>query len=185
VDTIAFFCCRRELFDRVGFFDEELLRAQDAEFNSRLRARGGRILLVPDVVARYYARATFAQVARMFYQYGYFKPLMARKLGRVVTLRQLMPAAFLLALAGSALLALVVPAARVLFALVAGAYLAAVTLAALRSAPRLGARATLALAAVFPVLHLSYGWGFLRRLAEFALGRGGRRVNPVELPLSR
>ena len=185
VDTIAFFCCRRELFDRVGFFDEDLLRAQDAEFNSRLRSRGGRILLVPDVVARYYARATFAQVARMFYQYGYFKPLMARKLGRVVTLRQLMPAAFLLALAGAGVLALLHPAGRWLFAFVAGVYLAAVAVAAARSAPRLGPRATLALAAVFPVLHLSYGWGFLRRLVEFALWPRGRRADPVELPLSR
>jgi len=185
VDTIAFFCCRRELFDRVGFFDEDLLRAQDAEFNSRLRARGGRILLVPDVVAHYYARATFRQVARMFYQYGYFKPLMARKLGRVVTFRQMVPAAFLLALVGSAALALAVPLARPLFAAVAGTYLAAVAIAALRSAPRLGLRATLALAVVFPVLHLSYGWGFLRRLFEFAVRPAGRAAHPVEIPLSR
>jgi hypothetical protein len=35
---------------------------------------------------------------------------------------------------------------------------------------------------VFPVLHLSYGWGFLRRLFEFAVRPG---VRPVEIPLSR
>jgi hypothetical protein len=185
VDTIAFFCCRRETFDRVGFFDEDLLRAQDAEFNARLRTRGGRILLVPDVIARYFARATFGQVSRMFYQYGYFKPLMARKVGRVVTLRQMVPAVFLLALAGSGLLAVFLPAARLLFAIIAGTYLAAVAITAMRSAPRLGSRATVALAAVFPVLHLSYGYGFLRRLVEFAVRPGRRPADPVELPLSR
>jgi glycosyltransferase involved in cell wall biosynthesis len=185
VDTIAFFCCRRELFDRVGFFDEDLLRAQDAEFNSRLRARGGRILLVPDVVARYYARATYAQVARMFYQYGYFKPLMARKLGRVVTLRQMVPAVFLLTLAGAALLAALVPVTWPLLAAIAGTYVAAVSVAAARSARRLGFQATVALAAAFPVLHLSYGYGFLHRLLEFAVRPRARPTRAVELPLSR
>lgn len=187
VDTIAFFCCRRETFDRVGMFDEELLRAQDAEFNARLVARGGRILLIPGVEAHYYARATFGQVARMFYQYGYFKPLMARKVGRVVTLRQVVPAAFVATLAAAGLAAVWLPLARWALALIVGAYSAAILATAARAYPRLGLRATLALAAVFPVLHVSYGVGFLRRLASFALQplRRAPESDPSELPLSR
>jgi len=185
VDTIAFFCCRRETFDRVGLFDEDLLRAQDAEFNARLIARGGRILLIPDVVARYYARETLGQVARMFYQYGYFKPLMARKVGRVMTLRQVVPAGFVAGVALTGLTALFVPAVGWLCAAILGAYGAAALAAAIRASRGLGLRGTIALAAVFPVMHVSYGLGFLRRLAEFALQPGRPAGDATELPLSR
>ncbi|MDP3910739.1 MAG: glycosyltransferase family 2 protein, partial [Gemmatimonadales bacterium] len=92
VDTVPFGCYRRDVFARIGEFDEELVRNQDDEFNHRLVASGGRVLLLPDVVSYYYARGSFRQVARMFYQYGAFKPLVARKVGRIMTLRQLVPA---------------------------------------------------------------------------------------------
>jgi GT2 family glycosyltransferase len=102
VPTVPFGCYRRETFTRYGVFDEDLVRAQDEEFNFRVSRRGGRILLVPDVVAVYFARRTLHQVARMYYQYGYFKPWVAQKVGRVMTVRQLVPAAFLTALVATA-----------------------------------------------------------------------------------
>jgi glycosyltransferase involved in cell wall biosynthesis len=82
VDTVPFGCYRREVFDRIGLFDEELIRNQDDEFNFRLIRRGGRVLLLPDVLCRYFARRSLRHLAGMYYQYGYFKPLVARKVGR-------------------------------------------------------------------------------------------------------
>src|SRR6266513_1339180 len=96
VETLPFGCFRRELFERVGLFDEELARDQDEEFSFRVVRAGGRILLVPGVVSSYYARRSLRQLGRMFYQYGLFKPLVALKIGRIMTLRQLVPAAFVL-----------------------------------------------------------------------------------------
>jgi cellulose synthase/poly-beta-1,6-N-acetylglucosamine synthase-like glycosyltransferase len=43
VDTLAFGAYRREVFDRIGRFDEELIRNQDDEFNFRLIQAGGKI----------------------------------------------------------------------------------------------------------------------------------------------
>ena len=186
VDTIAFFCCRRPLFDRVGMFDEELARHQDGEFNGRLIKQGGRILLLPDVTSYYYARGTIRQVARMYFQYGYFKPVVARKLGRFMSVRQLIPPAFVLSLLGSALLAPWVTAAAWVFAGIAGAYAAAVVTFSARAIGRHGLRCALALAVVFPVLHFSYGFGFIRRAIELIpLRRPRVRAITDELPLSR
>ncbi len=56
VDTVFGGCYRREVFDKVGFFNESLLRSQDMEFNIRLKKAGGKILLVPDIVAYYYPK---------------------------------------------------------------------------------------------------------------------------------
>ena len=60
---MPFGCYRREIFDRVGLFDEELIRNQDDEFNFRLIRRGGRVLLLPDVLCRYFASRSLRQLA--------------------------------------------------------------------------------------------------------------------------
>lgn len=187
VDTVAFGCWPRHVFTWIGGFDEELVRNQDDEFNHRLVARGGRVLLVPSVTARYYARETLGQVARMFYQYGLYKPLVARKVGRVMTVRQLAPPAFTLALALAAALAPWLGVARLFGAGLAAVYAAAALGAAATQVPRLGVRGALNLAAAFPVMHLSYGWGFLRGLVRWALpGRSRAPGAPAPVaPLSR
>jgi len=183
VDTIAFFCCRRSLFDRVGMFDEELVRHQDGEFNARLIGQGGRILLLPHVRSYYYARGSLRQVGRMYFQYGYFKPLVARKLGRIMTLRQMVPPLFVATLITAALAGIWLPAAAVLAAGIAGSYATVIAACSIGAARRHGVKCALALAVVFPVLHVSYGVGFLRRLVELVALPRSQRV--AELPLSR
>lgn len=63
VDTVPYGCFRRELFDRVGYFDEELVRNQDDEHNGRIIRAGGRIMLLPQVVIDYYPRDGRASLA--------------------------------------------------------------------------------------------------------------------------
>jgi len=177
VDTVPFGCYRREAFARYGLFDEEMVRNQDDEFNHRLIHRGGVVLLIPDVVAYYYARDSLGRVARMFYQYGCFKPLAARKAGRVLTLRSLVPGAFVLGLAAGPALGMLWPGALALWALAVGGYAAAALMYASRAAGGLGSRCVLALAAVFPVIHLSYGLGYWRGLWDLL-----RRRRPGAAP---
>jgi len=184
VDTVPFGCYRREVFERYGLFDEELVRNQDDEFNLRLAKGGGRLLLVPEITSRYYARETFAQLGRMFYQYGLYKPLVAKKLGRVMTLRQLAPAAFVVGLLVALVLAVWWPAGRLLLGILLSTYpLAALGCCAglLRRDPKAG----LASALAFPVLHLSYGLGFLAGMLRLARGRGRWKERALPVPLSR
>jgi glycosyltransferase involved in cell wall biosynthesis len=180
-NTVQFGCYHREIFDRIGMFDEELIRNQDDEFNFRLITRGGRVLLLPDVLCRYLARHSFRQIARRYYEDGYFKPLVARKVGRVMTVRQLIPAALVGCLSSSAALALWIPAARYLFALVAGGYALLVALFAARAARPHGLRCAAALTLVFPVLHFSYGSGSLRGIRDHLVARGAPREGTLQL----
>jgi GT2 family glycosyltransferase len=181
VDTVAFGCFRREVFQRVGLFDEELIRNQDDEFNFRLITRGGRVVLLPDVSCRYFARRSLGQLARMYYQYGYFKPLVARKVGRVMTVRQLVPALLVAALVGSAALSVVLPAATAMFILIALAYTLAVLGSAVGAGARHGLGCAAALTAVFPILHFSYGVGFLLGIRDHLLARSAPRTSALGL----
>jgi glycosyltransferase involved in cell wall biosynthesis len=180
VDTVPFGCYRRETFDRIGLFDEELVRNQDDEFNFRLLARGGRVLLLPEVVCRYFARRSFRQVARMYYQYGYFKPLVARKVGRVMTVRQLVPSILIVTLLGTAGLGVWVPGAAAASAFIAAVY-ALLVLGCAGTAAGTDLRCGLALAAVFPVLHFSYGFGFIRGIYDHLLARSLPKAGEIGL----
>jgi glycosyltransferase involved in cell wall biosynthesis len=98
VDTVPFGCWPRQLFDKIGLFDLDLIRNQDDEFNGRIIKNGGKIYLLPDVEIKYFARDKISKVAKMFYQYGVFKPLVNKKLGRPATIRQFFPVALVLGL---------------------------------------------------------------------------------------
>lgn len=91
VDTVPFGCWPRSVFDRIGYFDMDLIRNQDDEFNGRLTKAGGKIYLLPHVEVKYFARDKISKVAKMFYQYGLFKPWVNKKLGSPATVRQFIP----------------------------------------------------------------------------------------------
>jgi glycosyltransferase involved in cell wall biosynthesis len=181
VDTVAFGCFRREVFQRIGLFDEELIRNQDDEFNFRLIAAGGRVVLLPNVSCRYFARPALDQLSRMYYQYGYFKPLVARKVGRVMTVRQLVPAFLLIGLVGSAALGVLLPAATAAFWLITLAYTLAVLFCALAAVSSKGLGCAVVLTLVFPILHFSYGAGFLLGVRDHLLARNSPRISALRL----
>ncbi len=194
VDTVPFGCYRREVFDRIGRFDEELVRNQDDELNLRLIKHGGRILLSPRVVCKYFARDSLVKLWQMYYQYGYFKPLVVRKVGGVMTLRQLAPPLLVLGLAVTAVAGLlglaVLPfpwklVAPLAFALLAGGYLLAIGACAAGVARKHGLAVATALVAVFLALHAGYGIGYLRGVAEFLVLRRGRHGDAASVPLTR
>ena len=54
VDTVPFGFFKRSIFDKVGLFDERLLRAQDYELNRRIINYGGKIWLNPAIKAQYF-----------------------------------------------------------------------------------------------------------------------------------
>lgn len=179
-DTVPFGCFSKSLFGRIGLFDEELLRNQDDEFNGRILRSGGRILLVPSICTRYFARPKRRQLWKMYFQYGLFKPLVIRKLGKPATLRQCVPPLLVGGLFLSLMLMLFFPAFYPLFAVPAVLYVMLLIAFSITAGGRKGLVAQLLL--TFPVLHFAYGCGFIAGLLR--LISQGRSV-PHSLPDSR
>jgi len=185
VDTVPFGCYRREVFERIGLFDEDLVRNQDDEFNLRLIRNGGKIMLVPDIVSHYYARDSLRKLWRMYFQYGYFKPLVASKVGGVMTLRQIVPALFVLALAVPFATGLFYRPSLSLFLLTAALYALANAGVSFRIAKVKGMRHFPGLMASFLTLHLSYGIGYLKGLWDFILARKHIEKKLEDAPITR
>jgi glycosyltransferase involved in cell wall biosynthesis len=188
VETVPCGCYRREVFERIGVFDEELLRNQDDEFNYRLIKHGGRILLVPDIVISYYARDSYRRLSRMYFQYGLFKPLVIRKIGAVVRLRHAVPVIFVTAVAISLLAGLWRRPFLTVFAVLLLTYALAASFGAVAAARRAKARLTLVpwLWAAFAAIHWAYGLGFACGLCK-VLARGwSNSTSPRQwIPISR
>ncbi|MHB1416186.1 MAG: glycosyltransferase family 2 protein [Chloroflexota bacterium] len=174
VDTVYMGAWPREVFDRIGLFDEEMVRSQDSEFNYRLRANGGKILLSPRIKSKYYARSTLKSLVRQYFQYGYWKVRVFQKHPRQMQLRQFVAPAFVSALIVSAALSPVSKWARGTLALTVGSYAVANLAASGLTARRNGWRHLPILPLVFAAIHISWGLGFLSDLVRFA-GKWGKR----------
>lgn len=181
VDTVAFGAYRREVFDRVGWFDEELVRNQDDEFNYRVVEAGYKIFLSKAVRSKYYVRASYTRLFRQYVQYGYWKVWVNRKHRTVTTLRQLVPAVFVAFLLVAPVMAWLVPILRWPLAAVVVIYLAAALSSAVQAADR--AADVAGVLRAFLVLHLAYGWGYLKGLLHFFVL--GRRPNAASGSLTR
>ena len=87
--------------------------------------------------------------------------MVIRKLRAVMTVRQVIPAAFVMCLVVSALAGAVWPLLWVLLAAMLSAYAITTVAVSLSRARDLGVGVALRLMLVFPTLHFGYGTGFL------------------------
>ena len=161
VDTVPFGCFPRRVFDKLGLFDEELVRNQDDEFNGRITQSGGKIYLVPDLVIDYYARRDLRRMFKMYYQYGLFKPLVNTKLKKPTSLRQFVPGLFVAGLLLGALVSVFFPVLWWIYGIVVTLYLlSGLTIGIRQAVKRKKAGIALWMPVVFFVVHLAYGLGY-------------------------
>jgi GT2 family glycosyltransferase len=168
VDTVAFGAYRRDVFSRIGGFAEDIGSGEDDEFNYRLRDAGGVILLVPEARATYTVRGGLAALWRQYFAYGRAKPEVLRRHPSQAQLRQLVPAALVIALAHGAWQASAGKTGGL--KLLVAVYTGAATFASLVLTARRW-RFFPPLPAVFACLHASYGLGFLAGIVGLAGGR--------------
>lgn len=161
-DSVAFGAYRREVFDRIGSFDEETDRGEDDEFNYRLRDAGGRVLLTPSIGSVYYSRSSYAALARQYWRYGLAKAEVLYKHPDRKRPRHFVPSALVSALVLTRLMSLVDARFGRVFGLVLGSYAAFCAVASFWIAFK-GRHWRLLplLPLAFPCIHLPAGAGFL------------------------
>ena len=166
VDTVFGGCYRRAVFDRIGLFDEQLTRAQDREFNQRLRAAGGQILLLPEITCTYYARSDLREFCSWTYEAGFWPFQASRLVGRWIgSWRNVVPMGFVLTVAAGGVLSPVSRTARRITGGVLALYGSAAVVFAARLAHRHRDPALVAaLPVVFLATHVVYGAGSIGAL---------------------
>lgn len=169
VDTVPFGCYRKDVFSRIGLYDNDLVRNQDDELNARLIKNGGKIYLLPDLVIDYFARDSIKKTGKMFYQYGLYKPLVNKKLGAPATIRQFFPVFFVLGLILGLPLSLIFKPLWYLYIGVMLFYFLLSFAFALKSSRNI-LQIFYQIITCF-VIHFNYGWGYLTGLYKILFNK--------------
>ena len=154
VDSVAFAIYKREVIERGGLMDETLPVNQDDEFHYRVRSKGYRIMMIPEMSSTYYVRDSFIKLFRQYFRYGLYKPAVLKKVRGSVRLRHLMPSLFTIYLLSLPLIIFIpiwILPMMLYFLLILARSFSFKEILKIRflSIP------------VFPLIHISYGCGFL------------------------
>jgi glycosyltransferase involved in cell wall biosynthesis len=171
VDTVPFGCYRKEVFDKVGLFNENLNRTDDLEFNLRLKRAGGKILLIPEIVSYYYARSNLRDLAKQNFGNGFWVLYSLRFVKLPFSLRHLVPFFFVSSLLGSWVISFLYHPFVYLMALIFGLYLCLNLFVSCHLSLRNGAKYFPSLVVTFLTLHVSYGLGSLLGISKLFLAK--------------
>jgi len=172
-DTVTSPMYPYEVFEKIGFFDEELIRNQDDDFNFRVAKAGGKLYFLHDISLKYYVRAKVSGLRKQFFQYGYWKVFVNRKHGTMTTIRQLFPPGFVLYLILLPFVYFLPCILQLIGVIPFSLYLLGLLFF---TAKLVNWKDFLNTIWLFPLIHISYGCGYLLGMIDFLL----LKKNPSE-----
>ena len=149
---------KKSALERVGGYDEAIIRGEDWDLAQRIKQTGGLVWFSPELKVTYWPRGRWGKLAKQFYSTGVWRGDLTRRDLKRASKRYFAPPVLVLVLVLSWIDLLdanpvaIVPTAAYLLGV---AYLA-ITASGLRLKDRV------ALLVVLPTMHLSWGWGFIR-----------------------
>lgn len=166
-DTVTSPLYPNHVFEKIGYFDQNLVRNQDDDFNYRVTKAGGKILLNADISLKYYVRANMHGLWRQFFQYGYWKVFVNKKHKAITTFRQLIPPLFVLYCCLIPLTLFLGWNIFILSCFPFVLYILVSILFSLKLTRNLNEFSKIF--TVFPVLHFSYGFGYIKGMLDFLI----------------
>ena len=169
VDTVPFGSWKKEVFEKIGGFNEALARGQDFDHNMRMIKGKMKILLLPWLKIKYYARESLGKMYKTFYQIGFWKVKLNKDHKIVTSYRQLAPFAWVLGLLVLPVLSIFIPLFRLLFLLYLGVYAVPILLIAFHEGivKRKKPNVFFYLPVCFFLVHFAYGIGSLKGFILF------------------
>jgi glycosyltransferase involved in cell wall biosynthesis len=173
---------RREVFDKVGNFNEELVRTEDNEIHYRMRKAGFKLRFDPEIVSYQHIRSSLPKMVKQKYLNGYWIGITAKKCPECLEKYHFVPLAFVSAIGLSAVglfvtnvfgknnimqtLRKVVKFLTKLMWGIYGTLAVVMSLAASFGAGNKRNKTNAVLPVLFPILHIAYGVGTLRGILK-------------------
>jgi glycosyltransferase involved in cell wall biosynthesis len=180
-DSVVFGAFRRRVFEKIGLFDERLIRNQDNAMWYRIRRHGGQLYFDPDIVAYYYNQSTLRGFLVQAFRTGFWCALTARLNPFMLRLRHVAPMAFVLYVLLAVGLAVAGGLTGLEWLLAGGLLMLAAylvpdlvfSISMSRGTDRIPGSPWMAPLAfvLVPVYHLAYGLGWWAGLGTILLGR--------------
>lgn len=107
VNTLAHAMYRKKVFDDVGKYNEKLARTEDNEMHYRMREKGYKFLLSPNIKSYHHARNTFAGMMKQKYENGKWIGITLKYCPKCFSLYHFVPLFFVLGIIFSIIIACV------------------------------------------------------------------------------
>jgi len=157
---------RREIFDKIGYFDESFDACEDVDFNYRLEQAGFTTFMAPGLTINYVPRQNLRHIHKQLKRYGYGRFKFLKKHPEALNIDMLIPPAFVLGLVLLFVL-LFLSTDHWLFHIVLGLYILYVILTlvvAFQVSQKTSMKYFLVCPIILFTIHLSAGWGFIAAL---------------------
>lgn len=166
-DTVYLGAFRRETLLKLGLYDERLPCNEDDDLNFRLVESGGKVFIAPKIKSVYYPRASYTELFKQYFRYGFWKVAVIKKHKKPARLSHLVPAAFVAFLILSSILSYFSKLADDISSLVLLLYFALSLYFSLKNTRVTSLADKLRLVWVHFILHTAYGLGFLCGIFKF------------------
>lgn len=185
VDAVPYGAYWKEKLLKVGPVDEFLLCSEDDDLYYRTLKAGGKLYMSPSIKSYYYSRPSLLKLWIQYFRYGFWRIPMTIKHRHLVSIRQVVPVAFVLGWFVLITGALFWQPARYVLAAYAGLYIMVLLIGAIPAIRKSGFSIGIATPLVFPILHFSYGLGCLWGIVRFIIFKGIGLPKPEQYRLSR
>lgn len=169
VDTVPFGAFRKEVFEKLGGYDERLTRNQDNEMNYRIRKNGGKIYLANDILFSYYCRDSIKGITDMAVKNGMWNVITMKLCPGTMGIRHFIPFAFLLSLILMPVLSIIVKPIVYLFGAELVLYVILDVYFSLKSSDDV--KMFLLLIILFPIFHITYGFGSVKGIVKLIFSK--------------
>lgn len=160
VDTVPFGTFRRELFDKIGYFNENLPRNQDSEFNSRIIKNGGKIYIFNDIKITYHPRDTIIKLSKMAIMNGKWNLYTNYLVPGSMKIRHFVPFIFVITLLlGIIGCILNIGFIKILFFVELAIYILLDIIYSFKSVKSRGLIVSILSLIIYPIFHITYGFG--------------------------
>lgn len=158
-DTVAFGMYKKNVFEIVGEFDEELERNQDNNMHNRIRKAGYKFYFNPEIKSNYYVRNSLKKMLKQGFLNGKWNIIVFRQDKNSLSIRHIIPLIFVCSIIVLSLLSLI----NIVFAYVLACELILYFILGLIFATKKTKNIIeiLKMQVYFLLLHLSYGTGSL------------------------
>ena len=158
-DTVAFGMYKKEVFEKVGYFDETLERNQDNNMHNRIRKAGFKFYFNPEIKSEYYVRNNLKKMLKQGFSNGKWNIIVFKQDRGALSLRHLVPLFFVLSIIVMTILSFVNKIFFYIFLAEIVLYLFLGLIFAIKKTKNIFE--TLKMILYFFLLHISYGTGSL------------------------
>lgn len=167
VDTVPYGTFRRSLFDKIGYFNEELIRSEDNEINYRIIKNGGKVYLFNDISLIYHPRNTIKKLLKMAYDNGKWSIYTGYFIPGSMKLRHFIPFLFVLSLIIGIIISLLnIEILKNLFIGELLLYAILDLFFSLKTIKKIGLISSLISVIIYPLFHISYGIGSITGIGK-------------------